>query len=101
MKDATRIAAGLRLHGVSVTTTAEAGLSGSSDQSQLAYAAAHGRVIVTHDADFLRLQAAGARHAGIAYSSLQHRSLGDVVRLLVMVWELLESAEMIDRVEFL
>ena len=96
-----RIAAGLQQRGVTVTTTAAAGLSGASDQDQLAYALAHGRVIVTHDADFLRLHAAGARHAGIIYSSSQHRSLGDVIRLLVLVWELVESAEMIDRVEFL
>src|SRR5207249_12057781 len=96
-----RIAAGLRQRGVSVTTTGEAGLSGASDQEQLAYALAHARVIVTHDADFLRLQAAGAGYAGIVYSSPHHRSLGDVIRLLVMVWELLESAEMIDPVEYL
>jgi hypothetical protein len=56
---------------------------------------------VTHDSDFLRLQAAGARHAGIVHSSPPHRSLGELIRLLVMVGELLESVELIDRVEYL
>ena len=47
-----RIAAGLALHGVAVTTTPEAGLLQASDAEQLGYAVAERRVIVTQDTDF-------------------------------------------------
>ncbi len=96
-----RIAVGLRLHGIDVTTTAEAGLVRASDEEQLAYAALKGRVIVTRDADFLRLDAAGAVHAGIIYCGPQARSLGELVRLVVLLWELLEPAEMRGHIEYL
>jgi predicted nuclease of predicted toxin-antitoxin system len=96
-----RVASGLRLHGIDLTTTAEAGLLGASDEEQLRYAAGGGRVIVTRDADFLRLAAAGAEHAGIVYWRPEARQLGELVRRLVLIWELLEPAEMRDYVEYL
>jgi len=96
-----RIAAGLRQRGVEITTTAEAGLLGASDEEQLAYAWNQGRAIVTHDADFLRLNVAVAEHAGIIYCPLQSRPLGELVRLLLLIWEILEPSEMRSRVEFL
>ncbi len=54
-----RIAAGLTLHGVDVTTTPEAALLHGSDDSQLAFALTHGRVVVIQDTDFLRIAATG------------------------------------------
>jgi uncharacterized protein with PIN domain len=95
-----RIAVGLRLYGIDVTTTSEAGLRRAADERQLGYAAAEGRVIVTRDADFLRLDAAGAVHAGIVYCP-QSRPLGELVRRIVLMWELLEPGEMRGRVEYL
>lgn len=96
-----RIAYGLRLHGVDLTTTAEAGLLRASDQEQLRFATSQGRVFVTHDADFLRMDAAGAAHAGIAHIRPGKRSLGELIRLLVLIWELLEPGEMRGHVEYL
>jgi len=96
-----RIALALRQRAVEVTTTAEAQLLGVPDNGHLAYAWAQGRVIVTHDADFLRLHAAGARHAGIVYCPPQTHSLGELIRLLVQIWELLDPAQMRGRVEYL
>ena len=61
------IAAGLRRRGIDVTTSAGSGLLGADDATQFAFAASSGRVLVTHDADFLRLHADAATHAGIAY----------------------------------
>ena len=58
------------------------------------------RVIVTRDVDFLRLAAAGAAHAGIVYGP-QERPLGELVRGIVLIWELLEPGEMRGRVEYL
>lgn len=97
----TRIAAGLRLHGVDLTTTGEAGLLRASDQEQLRFAASECRVIVTHDEDFLRMDAAGAVHAGIVYLRQEKYALGEMIRLLLLIWELLDSGEMRGHVEYL
>jgi len=96
-----RIAAGLRQRGVDVSTTAEAKLFGAPDEEHLAYGRMQWRVIVTHDADSLRLHAAGIMHAGIVYSPQQARPLGELIRLLVLIWELLEPGEMQNHVEYL
>ncbi len=60
---------GLRRRGVDLLTVQEAGRSGDSDEKQLAFAAREGRVLVTFDDDFLRLDAAGIPHTGVGRSS--------------------------------
>ncbi len=95
------IATGLRRHGIEVTTTPEAGLLGAIDQEQAAYALAEGRVIFTQDRDFLRIDAAGVPHAGIAYCEKDTRSIGEIILGLVLIWEIYEPAEMVNRVEYI
>jgi predicted nuclease of predicted toxin-antitoxin system len=95
------IAEGLRRRGVDVTTTPEIHLQGASDADHIAYAVAEGRVIFTQDRDFLRLHAAGMPHPGIAYADKDTKSIGDIIRGLVLLWEVLEPDEMLNRVEFL
>jgi predicted nuclease of predicted toxin-antitoxin system len=95
-----RIAAGLRLYGIDLTTAAEVGLLHSSDEEQLGYAAMEGRVLVTRDADFLRLDAAGFKHAGIVYCRPDGVSLGELVRWVMLIWELMEPDEMRGHVEY-
>jgi predicted nuclease of predicted toxin-antitoxin system len=96
-----RIAAGLRLHEVDITTTAEAGLLHASDDEQLAYALSQGRVIVTQDTDFLRIAAADRETPGIAFYSAENRSIGHVIRDLLLIWEVYEADEMGNRIEYL
>ncbi|MFN2165387.1 MAG: DUF5615 family PIN-like protein [Anaerolineae bacterium] len=60
------IARALRQHGVDVTTTIDAGLRTALDEEQLDYARQARRVLVTHDADFLRVASRGVDHPGIA-----------------------------------
>ncbi len=96
-----RIAAGLRLRGVDVTTTSEAGLLEASDDEQLAYARDQGRVILTEDADFLRMAAAGEESPGIIFVPSRHRSIGRVIRSVLLIWELCEPDEMRNRVEYI
>lgn len=96
-----RIAAGLRLHGIDLTTTPEVRLLRASDEEQLRFAVSQGRVMVTHDADFLRMDTAGAVHTGIVYLRADKHSLGEMIRLLVLAWELLESDEMRGHIEYL
>jgi predicted nuclease of predicted toxin-antitoxin system len=93
------IAPGLRRHGIDVTTTADAGLLRATDEDQLAYGVAHGRVIFTQD--FLRINAAGTPHPGIAYCRQQNRTIGEIINGLVLIWELLDPREMENRVEYL
>lgn len=95
------VARGLRSHGVDVTTSADAGLLGLSDETQLEFARAERRVIVTHDADFLRWAGEGASHAGIAYCHRTARSIGEMIRSLILIHEVLLPEEMADRVEYL
>jgi predicted nuclease of predicted toxin-antitoxin system len=95
------VADGLRRRGIDVTTTAEAGLLGADDADHIAFALAQGRVIVSNDPDFLRAHHEGVRHAGIAYCHQQSRSVGEVVRALELIWDVLEPEEMHNRVEFI
>jgi predicted nuclease of predicted toxin-antitoxin system len=91
---------GLRQRGVDVLTVPEAGLMGGTDEEHLARAAGEGRVIFTQDDDFLRLAAAGARHAGIVYAR-QQTPIGEIVRGLMLLYQLLDAEEMWGHIEFL
>jgi predicted nuclease of predicted toxin-antitoxin system len=86
---------------VDVTTTAEAGLLHASDDVQLAFAVAQGRVIVTQDTDFLRIAATGQPSPGIVFYPAQHSAIGKVIRNQLLVWEVYEPDEIRNRVEFL
>lgn len=95
------VALGLRLRGIDVSSTVEADLTAATDEQQLAFAAGQGRVLVTHDADFLRLHAAGHSHAGIVFCRQRDATVGGLVRGLVLIHALLAPEEMVSRVEFL
>ncbi|HEY6390593.1 MAG TPA: DUF5615 family PIN-like protein [Bryobacteraceae bacterium] len=97
----TGVAAGLRRRGIDVTTTADAGLLGADDAVQLAFAVSHGRVMVSHDTDFLRLHAEGTTHSGIAYCPVGGLTAGELLRGLVLIYDLLSVKEMANRIEFL
>jgi uncharacterized protein with PIN domain len=91
---------GLRLRGADVITVADAGMLGASDEDHLSLAQREGRLIFTQDADFLRLHAAGADHAGIAFAP-QGTRVGSVVQGLLLIHQLLDADEMRGHVEFL
>lgn len=95
------IAEGLRRRGVDVTTTPEAELLGATDEQQITYCTSEHRVLFTQDPDFLGLHAAGVPHPGIAYCGKDSRGVGKIIQGLVLIWEVLESEEMANHVEFL
>ena len=95
------IATGLRLHGVDVTTTSEAGLLHARDKEHFAFGVATRRVVFTQDQDFLRLHAAGMEHRGIAFRDQQSRSIGHIIAGLLLIWEVNEPEVMANRIEFL
>ena len=94
------IAAALRRAKVDVCSTPEVGRRGQSDESQLEWALAQGRVLVTFNvAHFTELHATwlrqGRRHAGIIVS------IGDVVRRLLHLSAELDAESMCDHLQFL
>ena len=91
---------GLRERGVDVVTVPEAGMLGASDAAHLEWAHREGRVVFTQDHDFLRLHAEGVEHAGIAFIR-QEASVGDVIRGLMLIQQLLDADDMLGHVEFL
>jgi hypothetical protein len=95
------VAAGLRRRGIDVTTTPDVGLLHAEDEEQAVYGLAENRVVVTHDTDFLALHATGIHHAGIAFSQKDTLGIGEVIRRLVLIWEIYEPDEIANRVEFL
>jgi uncharacterized protein with PIN domain len=97
---ATAVTRGLRARGVDVVTAQESRLLAASDEEHLDQAAAQGRVIFTQDADFLRLHAKGLSHAGIVYAH-QQTPIGDVIRGLMLIYQVLEPRDMHSHVEFL
>ena len=95
------VAKGLRQRGIDVTTTREAGMKRATDEEQLAYALREVRVIVSHDADMLRLASAGTPHAGLAYCHVGKYRVGQIVMKLLAIAGRLTPEEMYGRVEFL
>ncbi len=94
----------LRKASCDAVSTPEAGRLGESDESQLAWAASQGRVLVTFNvAHFAALHAAwvhaGQHHAGIAVSS--QRPIGDLLRRLIHMAGAFDADAMRNRLEFL
>jgi hypothetical protein len=95
------IADGLRRRGIDVTTTQQTGLLRSPDGAQVAFAITEHRVLVTHDDDFLALAKDGIQHAGIAYCHPEQRSIGEIIRALLLIRDCLTPEDMKNHVEFL
>lgn len=51
--------------------------------------------------DFLRIAASGTETPGIAFYNVERRPIGQVIRDLLLIWEVYEPEEMRNRVEFL
>jgi predicted nuclease of predicted toxin-antitoxin system len=86
-----RIATGLRLHGIDLTTPVAAGLLHTPDDTQLAYAVTNSRTLITQDTDFLRLAAAGYEHRSIVFFAADSRSIGQVIRAVQLIWEVADG----------
>ncbi len=91
---------GLRQRGVDVLTVPDAGMMGASDEEHLMRARMEGRVIFTQDEDFLRLHAKGTAHSGIVYAA-QRASVGEIIRSLMLLIQVLDVEDMEGQVEYL
>ena len=94
------VAEGLRRRGVDVLTVQKAGRTGLADSEQLSFALGEQRVTVTMDSDFLILASQGVLHSGIAYAS-STASIGEMIRAIMLLNDVLVPADMTNHVEFL
>jgi len=94
-----------RMPAIDALRIQEVGMRGASDEAVLAWAAAEGRVILTHDVSTLidfawQRVRAGQHHAGVA-AILQQVAIGAVVADLVLFAECSTDGEWADQVIFL
>jgi uncharacterized protein with PIN domain len=94
------IAEGVRRRGIDVLTISEAGKLGASDEEHFAFARQQGRVIVTHDTDFLRLAADSSDHSGVVYAP-QERTIGEMVRKLSLIARVIKEEKMRGHIEYI
>ena len=75
-------------------------MRGATDNEQLAFATEQQRAIITKDDDFLRLHAQRTPHRGIVFVDRQ-ASVGEIVRGLLLIYQVMDAEELYDHVEFL
>jgi hypothetical protein len=97
----TALADGLRLRGVDVTTTPEVGIRGATDPMQLAHAHGQGRVLFTHDTDFIAIHNSGVEHSGIVYCHQYRHPVGEIIRRLVSLWSTRDATEIAGQLIYL
>src|SRR5881394_3454680 len=81
------IARALRRAGIVVSTAVENELLGASDPNHLDVAIAHQSVLVTDDTDFLQMTKDGAEHFGIVFCVRRLRTIGDILRELLSLYQ--------------
>lgn len=97
---------GLRARGVDITTTADAGRLGATDEEQLAFAVQQSRAIYTFNVgDFARLHRLylqqGNDHYGIVVIPDQRYTVGEKIRRIAGLIAALSGEDMINRMEYL
>jgi hypothetical protein len=92
---------GLKLRGINVTTTIEAGLIHASDVEQLAFAHGEQRVFVTRDRRILATPAVSSSHAGIVIARTGRNVIGQTVLALTHLHRTVAAEDMNERVEYL
>jgi hypothetical protein len=90
----------LRRRGIDVVRAQDVGLHPAEDEEHLAYATREGRVVMTQDADFLRLHAAGSQHRGIAYAP-QQTPVRYLIQMLTLLVDVVTPEQMVNHVEYL
>ena len=91
---------GLQLRSVDVLTTQEANMLKQDDEELLRFATSQERVMFSQDEDFLALHNKGIEHSGIAYTP-QGTSIGEMVRGLLLIHDVLTPDEIRGRIEYL
>ncbi len=99
------IAEGLKRRGIEARSCRDVENYGLTDEQQLNYACENGLVVFTHDDDFLRLGAKclaqGGEHPGIIYSHQKDYNIGECIRRIKLIVDVLPAEAMKNHVEFL
>ena len=99
------IAEGLKRRGVDARSCRDVGNYALTDEQQLDYACKNGLVIFTHDDDFLKLNieytAQGKEHPGIIYAHQRDYGIGECIRRIKVIVDVLSPEEMRNHTEFL
>lgn len=72
-----------------------------SDELHLAFIREKQRVIVTHDDDFLIMASEITDYPGIVYCAPNSRSVGEIIRSLILIYEVYTPEEMSGRIEYI
>jgi hypothetical protein len=96
---------GLRDRGIDVLTAAEDGRADADDETLLTRATELSRVVFTRDRDFLVIghaaQAAGDEFTGIVYGHQLLVTIGEAIRDLELICNVLTPAEIQNQIHFL
>lgn len=94
------VAEQLRRRGIDAVTVRDLGLLGESDVNHLRLARAEGRVLCTHDVDYVAMHTGGAEHLGIVFGQQHRHGVGDWVRFLELIHSVYTAEEMEGRLEY-
>jgi predicted nuclease of predicted toxin-antitoxin system len=98
----TSIIDGLRRRGITVLSAIELGHRGKSDKFHLSKAEELNAVVLTHDVDFLIMaSSSGMNHRGIIFSHSKNISIGDCIRGVELIANVLSDRDMRNHIEFL
>ena len=92
---------GISLRGIDAISVQQAGIRSAIDESILDLAIRLGRVIYTHDDDFLRIDATGVSHAGVIFHREKKYTVGRAVEELEIACKIFDMDEMRNRVHWL
>jgi predicted nuclease of predicted toxin-antitoxin system len=90
---------GTRARGIDIVSAVDAGLRIGDDPAHIASALREGRVIVTHDRDFVLHHRNGVVHGGIVFIADQ-RAIGAAIEAIMLVAATMSAEEMAGRLEF-
>ena len=93
---------GLRRRGVEVISSVELGCSGKPDEFHIKKASELKSIILTHDIDFLRRASNHeVNHNGIIFAHPKNVSIGECVRKIELISNVLTDDDMKNHIEFL
>ena len=93
---------GIKRRGITAYSCQEAGNIGLTDEEQIKYANSKRFVILTHDADFLRIvHKRRISHSGIIFVSQNKLNVGEIIRKIEFLVSIISEEDMENHVEFL
>jgi predicted nuclease of predicted toxin-antitoxin system len=95
------VTTGLTRRAIDVLTAQDANQCAASDSDQLAFATSLGRVLLTFDSDFLAIHQSGESHAGIVWCPATKYSIGELIRMVVLLHAVVTAHEMVNHLEYL